>query len=210
MQIGGCLPPGSDLQRRGRPVAAFDLGAVHHPARCGVEGVAPMHGGAVVPQHADRRPATDCAPYRSSGLSICAHSASSSARQLGRATALRCMNCAAARDRGRGAPALRMPAHERVPGTGRLVRVVGGLHAFAQIAAAVVGAVVLDAAAPHSLFQGPPAAKTQASPACRTPRCRRPAAGSRGRRAWRRRAAARGSSCRCAIPPRRHPSAPIG
>ena len=40
----------------------------------------------------------------------------------------------------------RMAADGRMPGAGRLVRIVGRRHAFAHIAAAVVGAVVLDAA----------------------------------------------------------------
>ena len=42
-----------------------------------------------------------------------------------------------------------MADHRRVPGARRLVRIVGRRHAFAQVAAAVVGAVVLDAAAAH-------------------------------------------------------------
>src|SRR5262245_65189351 len=39
------------LRGSGRPLVAFDLGAVHDPSGAGIECVAPVHGAAIVPEH---------------------------------------------------------------------------------------------------------------------------------------------------------------
>src|SRR5215813_4845371 len=39
------------MNRSDRPRVALDLGAVHDATAVGIEGITPMHGAAIVPQH---------------------------------------------------------------------------------------------------------------------------------------------------------------
>ena len=94
-----------------------------------------------------------------------------------------------------------MAQHGRMPRARRLVRIVGRRHAFAQVAAAVVGAVVLDAAAAHlgleRVGQRRPGGLHAEHPGV--------AAARRHFERIQHRGVGRqspGSSCRCATPPR--------
>ena len=122
---------------------ALDLGAMHDAALRAVERIAAMHGRAVVPHHevaqlpdmlVDEARLSDMRPQRFEyGIGLLARVAF----DVGVATPA---------EVERGAAVDRVTQNCGMPGARRCHRIVGRRHAFAEIAAGIVGAVVLDPA----------------------------------------------------------------
>ena len=133
-----------------RPLLALDLGAVHDAPAARVERIAPMHGAAIVPQHqiadapdvlpGELRPVDEAPQLVEQRLGV----RERKPEQIGVAAPAEIEHAPAG---------IGMRAHQRVHGARRGQRIVGRRDALAHIAAAVVGAVMLDLEAGDADFE---------------------------------------------------------
>src|SRR6478672_5442356 len=134
----------------GRPLLAFDLGAMHDPPAGRIESVAPVHGAAVIPQNeiadapsvlpCELRPSDEAPEFVEQRLRL----GNLEPDQIGVTTAPEIEHAPAG---------VRMRADQRMHRTWRGGRVVGRGHALTHIAAAVIGPVMLDLEAGDVILQ---------------------------------------------------------
>ena len=130
--------------------AALDLGAMHDAARRRIERIAPMHGTAVIPQHEIADP-----PGMFPGeLRACDEVPQFVEQCLGlRKLEAYQIRIAPAAEIKHAPPGVGMGADQRVHGPRRRSWIVGRGDALAQIAAAIIGTVVLDLQVGDPAFQ---------------------------------------------------------
>jgi hypothetical protein len=154
-----------------RWVRTLDLGAMHDTARLPIEGIASVHGRAIVPEQeiADAPPVhiPEIGPFdmRPERIKQCFRFCRRKTFNAGVAPPAEIK----ARRARRG-----MTANSGMPSTRRLVRIVCGFDPLTQVAAAIVGAVVFDAATSYLglqwFWEGNPSRMHAANPGVATHR----------------------------------------